>query len=299
MATMKKVLYSLTTMKFRDWVRFSRLDFAARPPVLVFQMGKVGSTSIYHTLDGMNLGRPVYHAHYLSSQGVKKARKWHRLHQGKVPYGVEYYQLLGRKIRRNLGEAHYTVIAGVRDPIAKEISNYFELADEVDHGLRDEDGSFDTSQIISYLLDRFRRFDVEEDSFFTTAWFDQELKGTLGIDIYEYPFDHSQGYSIFRCADLDLLVYQYERLGEIFRYALSELLGLSVSDIPELRRDNVGTSKWYADLYTEAKDAIVIPAEVCKKVYGTEFVRHFYSDETIDEWIEHWSGRSDLQCVRS
>lgn len=292
-STIKKILYRLTTQKFRDRIKFSRIDFSATPPILVFQMGKVGSTSIRDTLKAMNLGRPIYQAHYLSRQGIELARLWHRHHQGKVPYGVEYYQLLGRKIQTNLDKAHYTIITGVRDPIAKEISNYFELAEKIDHGLRAEDGTFDIERVDSYLLDRFNRFDEEEDGFFTTKWFDQELKGTFGIDVYEHPFNRYKGYSIIRYDNLDLLVYQYEKLQQIFPDALSKLLDLELTAVPELKRHNIGMSKWYAEAYAEVKRRIRVPVEVCRKVYRIRFVRHFYSDQMIEDWVRHWSRSND------
>jgi hypothetical protein len=283
----RKTLYSLTTMKFRDRIKLSRLDFSTTPPILVFQMGKVGSTSICDTLESMNLGRPIYHVHYLSGEGIKAAELWHKQYQGKVPYSVTYFGLLGAKIRANLGKARYTIITGVREPIAKEISNYFELADKIDMGLRNDDGAFDADRIDEYLLDRFNRFAEEEDHFFTTKWFEQELKGTFRIDIYSYPFNKDKGYSIIREESLDLLVYQFEKMQDVFPDALGELLCLD--NLPALEMRNVGMSKWYADLYADVKRNIVVPVEVCQKVYGTRYVGHFYSKEMIDKWIEHWS----------
>jgi hypothetical protein len=288
---MKKALYGLTTTKFRDRLKFARMDFQEIPPILVFQMGKVGSTSICHTLESMDLGRPVYHAHYLSTEGIEKARSWHRHHQGSVPYSIDYYQLLGRKVCANLGKAHYAVITGVRDPIAKEISNYFELADEIDHGLRNDNGSFDIDAINRYLLDRFDRFADTESDFFTKVWFDQELKGTLGIDVFQHPFDSNAGYTIIKSNNVDLLVYQYEKLEHVFPAAVAKLLGLTQSDVPSLARHNVGSQKWYAEVYAEVKERIAVPLEVCRRVYGSKLVTHFYSQQTTADWTRRWSAR--------
>jgi len=290
----KIALYRLTPAKLRARVKLSMIDFVQTPPILVYQMGKVGSTSILHTLSGMDLGRPVYQAHYLSDEGIREAKRWNRRVGRKVPASVGWFQLLGRKVRRNLGKAHYTVITGVRDPIAREISELFERGDKIDLGLRDEGGSYDIDSVLSYLLDSFRRFDGAEHRFFSTAWLDRELKGTFGIDVYGYPFDHEKGYEIVRYEGLDLLVYQYEQLANVWADAMGELLGLDKTHIPSLNRDNVGKAKWYADAYAEVKNSIIVPVDVCRKLYSVKHVRHFYSDQTISRWIEHWSGPREL-----
>lgn len=235
----------------------------------------------------MNLGRPIYHAHYLSKDGIRDAKSWLKRQMSYVPDSVGYFDLLGKKVRANLGKAHFSVITGVRDPIAKEISGYFELADKIDMGIKGIDGSYDPRRVEEYLMDRFSRFDVEENGFFTTKWFDQELKGTFGIDVFEYPFDKERGYSVIRHNNLELLMYQFEKLPEIFSSAISELLNLH--DVPELERRNVGEAKWYAELYANVKANIVVPVEICKKVYSTKYVRHFYSSEMIEEFVNEWS----------
>lgn len=283
----KKTFLSLTPYKLRVQLKFHRVNFSAAPPILVFQMGKVGSTSILHTLKLMDLGRPIYHAHYLSIEGVRAAKTWHLEQQGKAPESITYYQVLGSKLRANLGKVKLTIITGVREPIARDISNYFELADRIDRGLRNDDGSFDSGKIERYFIDRFNKFADEGDDYFGTNWFDRELKGTFGIDIYSYPFDQGRGYRVIREDSFDLLVYQFEKMTDIFPDALAELLGRD--DVPALAKSNVGDSKWYAELYADIKDSIVIPVDICKRIYETKYVKHFYSEEMINHFIEYWS----------
>ena len=283
----KKLFLRLTPAKLRMQLKFNRVNFSAAPPILVFQMGKVGSTSILDTLNRMDLGRPIYHAHYLSAEGVRAAKTWHLEQQGKAPHSITYYEVLGSKLRATCGKVRFTIITGAREPIARDISNYFELAGRIDRGLRNDDGSFDSGKIERYFIDRFNRFADEGDHYFGTNWFERELKGTFGIDIYSYPFDQDRGYTVIREDSFDLLVYQFEKMTDIFPDALAQLLGRD--DVPALAKSNVGNSKWYAGLYADIKDSIVIPADICKRIYQTKYVKHFYSEEMINRFIEYWS----------
>ena len=40
--------------------------YGVREPIIVYQMGKVGSSSMYWSLDALRLNVPVYHLHFLN-----------------------------------------------------------------------------------------------------------------------------------------------------------------------------------------------------------------------------------------
>src|SRR5258708_39936699 len=46
--------------------RQARKKFNIDTPIIVFQMGKVGSSSVYDALNDLDLDVPVYHAHVLN-----------------------------------------------------------------------------------------------------------------------------------------------------------------------------------------------------------------------------------------
>jgi len=283
---LKKIALGLMSNHFRDRIKISRLDFKKKPPILVFQMGKVGSTSIYQTLSSLNLDRPIYHVHFLSEPGIRSAKIWHQQHEGLIPYGIKYFELVGKKVKKNLSKTRWTIISGVREPIAKEISMYFELANKVNHGLVNQENKLDPEKIKEYFLHRFDQFDLNENKMLTTNWFDQELNGVFGIDVFRHPFDKEKGYSIIRNKNVDLLIYQYEKLNQIFNESLNEFLP-SIKAV-ELKRSNVGSDKWYRETYKKVRESIVIPDEILQKAYSVKYVKHFYTSEMIKDFKAQW-----------
>jgi hypothetical protein len=63
-----------------DWVRRLRhaavvaLDsYAEAPPVLVYQMGKVGSSTVSATLRAAEIDHPVRYVHFMTARGILDA----------------------------------------------------------------------------------------------------------------------------------------------------------------------------------------------------------------------------------
>src|SRR5581483_6633723 len=57
----------------------SNKKFGINSPIIVFQMGKVGSSSVYDALRNLDLDVPIYHAHVLNrfdvyADGVRQTR---------------------------------------------------------------------------------------------------------------------------------------------------------------------------------------------------------------------------------
>lgn len=110
---------------------FRKINKAVRhgiPLVLVYQQGRVASTSVYASLLAANLDMPVYHVHTLSSA---RATEW-----------IERAKQSGRRINRNfvlgkmlgevisgLGEGPYPdpwkIICIFREPISVMLSLHF------------------------------------------------------------------------------------------------------------------------------------------------------------------------------
>lgn len=67
-----------TIVLFRLWawvegLYIRSLNFRKQPPVLIYQMGKVGSTSIYKTLKRARIRYPIFHIHWFSKKGLYRA----------------------------------------------------------------------------------------------------------------------------------------------------------------------------------------------------------------------------------
>jgi hypothetical protein len=111
---------------------YHRLDLRryhrpAPPPVLVYQMGKVGSETVARSLGDEQLARSVYHLHFLTPQGLARAAETYREHWR--PDGNAHHVWDGEFIRERLQEAgdgeQWPVITLVRDPVARNLSAFF------------------------------------------------------------------------------------------------------------------------------------------------------------------------------
>jgi hypothetical protein len=52
-------------------------------PLIVYSMGKVGSTSILESLKDLRLEVPIYHAHWLTKESLNRAKLWADKHYEK------------------------------------------------------------------------------------------------------------------------------------------------------------------------------------------------------------------------
>ncbi len=111
-----------------------------KEPLLVYQMGKVGSATIVSSLKaatGVESRYSIYHIHWLSPERLiyeeelyKNARaryngsalSAHRFYPGYVWSG----QFLKRRIQNQPRKSKWTVITLVREPISRNVSSFFQ-----------------------------------------------------------------------------------------------------------------------------------------------------------------------------
>jgi hypothetical protein len=124
---------------------------------------------------------------------------------------------------------------------------------------------------------------VNHDS--ADQFFDREIKGVLGVDVFSREFPKSKGYCIYEGEFADILLLRLEDLNRVAREAFREFL-----DIPdfELTSSNVGSEKGYALLYKKFKEDVDLPDEYLRRRYGSRYMRHFYSAGEIERFQEKW-----------
>ena len=82
------------------------------PPILVYQMGKVGSASVKHTLIQSKLKNPIFHIHQLTYEGIdwsindstqrlEKNRKDKNLNEDTKMYTEFYLQYILRQLQNH------------------------------------------------------------------------------------------------------------------------------------------------------------------------------------------------------
>jgi hypothetical protein len=276
--------------QYRGWVGpvSPRAGDVLRDPVLVYQMSKVGSTSLMYSLQMAYLRAgyprtPLYHAHTLTNldlhERLVKDAKGPVHHLALVR---EYKQIRARF--ESSPNEHWTVISLVRDPVARLISDYFH---HIDRHLPDWRSRWANGQLqIEHVLEHF--LTVVDP---TQHWFEGESLGVLGIDVYAQPFPQERGYAVYtRLPKVTLMVIRLEDMDRVAKGAIEKLLGLKGLT---LHRFNLGTESDYGEIYRQFKNC-PLPEWYLEKAYNGRMACHFYTRGELDRFAEKWSRRS---CV--
>lgn len=232
---------------------FARAAARARGPgrpIVVFQMGKVGSRSLYEALARVS-GRPVFHVHNLRPG---------------TPDAV--HALVRRAVIE--GRRATDFVIPVRDPIARAVSTFFEVAPS------------DPERPLA-LAAETRRFldDAPQDS---VLWFERQLRPTVGVDVYATPF--VDGHATLDGADGHRVLLLRAELPDARK---SELVGRFLElPPPRLPRANGTAAKSYGGHYARFVAEGPLPAPYVDLVYATRFARHFFTDAERDRLAAYW-----------
>jgi len=253
-------------------------------PIIIYQMGKVGSTTIYQTIK-YNLKNPVFHVHFLSATKISLIRKRYQ------SAGVDSNPL---HIRESIFlEGFYwkdsflkwNIITLVRDPITAKLSHMFHNPRVHHTYLFDENGNLDKERALQITYDRLMNFNVKTD--YVCNWINDELNNFLKIDLYSCPFDKILGYGVLKSKKNNVLVMQMESINNCFNNSLIEM-GLTKNNL-NIRRVNENIEKEFSLLYKFVKDNLKLPSSKVREIYSSKYAQHFYSSEYIERQIERWS----------
>lgn len=133
------------------------------------------------------------------------------------------------------------VITLVRDPIARKISGYFEM--------RNIEGvpTYSSKLAKRYVQSRLSSRKVLDDSY---EWFEKEIKGVLGIDIFRHEFDKKEGYGHIKKDGKEVLILTLEKLDKNIEI-LSKFSGVNL----KYERSRVRQS----DIYNTVKKKAYLP----------------------------------------
>jgi hypothetical protein len=275
------------------------------PPILVYQMGKVGSTSVSFTLKQLGLPNPIYHVHQLTYEGInrtiektkqrlKKNRKSPHLDDRNKMYTDLYLKYiirhlknnrnLRKRIEKNLEKIPWKILTLVRDPVMREVSNFFSGFHRHPE-LMDNKGQLLKEKSLRFLEESFAgKFNNPKN--WVLTWFDEEFKKVFGLDVYQFPFSPKKGYSIINSENMRILIIKLERLNQCFGPAIFEFLGKK--EVKLIDR-NVAKKRFYYSTYKYVLDHISLDHDLCQKIYSSKYARHFYTPEEIGGFVARWS----------
>lgn len=276
-------------------------------PVFVYQMGKVGSSSVRNSLWAWGVS-PVLHLHsffplrdldldeIMIDDGYKASLR-EEIDEAKRVYQNFSYELklewfmrekidemLHKKIVTKKKKAKFITL--VREPISTNISMFFQVFERY-AGVKYGEADFTTQEIIDIFLNRYTYSRP-------LVWFDMEMKPALGLDIYEYPFPKEKGYLTIKHDNIELLVLKCELDDSIKENAIAEFLNL---DGFKLTRSNTAQNKSYAQQYQEFKQNINLSEAFLETMYNSKYTRHFYSEAELDAFRLKWCCRDKVEKV--
>jgi hypothetical protein len=260
--------YALT-----KWRLLRRMERQRGVPVVVFCMSKTASSAVVRAVRDA-VSQPVYKVHLLAPDRIQQQEEHYRRTDPEIrPRHIFHASHLVRHLPTP--EHPWLVVTIVREPVIRSASDFFQSGRRLGR-LGDEEET----------LALFERFAIDQGIPRTTDWFDRELAPTLGIDVYEHPFDPAVGYAVIETPAVRLLVLRQESLDAAPR-ALADFLGVA-ADVA-IPAENVGAAKEYGDLYAAVVGRARFGADALDLAYGSRYARHFYSPTEIDDLRARWS----------
>jgi hypothetical protein len=257
--------------------------FSEKSPILVWQIGKVGSSTVYVSLKNAKLGVPVIHCHFLSKSNIKEIEQYYLSVQPADLWLINRTKKISNFVYHNYKKYRWKIITLIREPVAREVSDFFQnlKRDFPDFKISLDDENVNSAMDI--LINRLKDFDEYTD--YTNTWFDLEMNDLFDFDIYEHKFDKQRGYQIYDAKNADILAIRLENLSTCFQQAIKTFLKTAVAN----RFDaNLGTQKDYDPLYRAVKSRIKIPRQVLNKIYTSRYTRTFYTEDEISQFTEQW-----------
>ena len=245
--------------------------------VVVYQMGKVGSMSLYESLVKTNPDFQVFHVHFLNNLDRMESAV-------KKKFENPVFSLLeikkGRKLLERIKTApdnfRWNVITMVRDPLRQRISAFFE---NLPQQVPDFHNAYRQGKLTGEVLkEYFFQFPK------TDNWFDNQLKPVFSIDVFDTPFPSDKGFQIYNSDNARVLLIRTEDLDRVTKEAIRQFL--NIEDF-SLNTGNKSDEKYYAELY-ELCNNMTLPKEYVEEIYSARICQHFYTQKEIEKFISRW-----------
>lgn len=291
---------NLYIARLQNNLRISISDRKNEEQILVFQMGKVGSTAIVsslkYALKAFEKNYSVYHIHFLNKEHLRWVEKFLIENKGKFNHVPEHF-LNGIYFKRQIDKLgdrkKWKVVTLVRDPIARNISKFFQVIDtQLNYSYQKKIESIGMKNVIRELMELFfskRCYESEdwesEHCSMPYSWFETELKSVFHIDVFSISFPESKGYKIYKNNRAEVLLLKVEKIQECSSLAFKEFLG--IKNFRPLAR-NLASNKIYGESYRRFINSISIPRDYLDEFYSSYQVRHFYTDDEIENFKRKW-----------
>ncbi len=233
-------------------------------PIYIFQMGKVGSTSLRSTLYQETKRFIVStHGYHLMESKHQTLLKW----------------------RKCLRLPIY-VISPIRDPLSRNVSAFFQNFRRYT-GYEFSDQNWMTDELRTMFLTHYPHNQCLE-------WLDKNLRPTFGIDVFSTPFSTDQKWQTYQNGMIKLLVYRTDLDRSKQLKVISQFLG---QDINEWIYRNVAEDKDYSDAYKTLQQSANLPDIYISFMCKSRYCRHFWATDEIEAFAKRWGIKQSLSNI--
>lgn len=251
-------------------------------PIVIFQPGKVASTTMLRSINVCGL------------EGIQTHALAYR-----DEFMDEDMRRLYLEFRRTISEAQCVkVISAVREPVQRDISYIFEHINLPFVEIYRDFDSYLLQNVSDCLMDYFIN---KKDDFCGMSptlihhmlringgmfqWFERELEKVYHINVFDYPFDVEKGYTVIKKDNVELFLFKLEKLDGL-EQVIGEFLGM---DNFKLVNANLAADRDYRFAYKQILDMIQLPESYLDFYYkNNEYTNHFYSKEEQDKFLKNW-----------
>lgn len=245
-----------------------RLHLKGEAPVIVYSKERTGSVALYNSL--VAAGVPAIATHYLDPAKIGAGRL-----SGSAQWASKHVVQPRRRAK---------FITLVRNPVDNLLSTFArsEFVDKPRALAMSPNAALDVAA--DELAARFRRYMDDGELRRELEWFDAEFRVALGIDVFDFPFDATLGFSRISSSPFDALILRTELSDGDKANAVAQFLNLptfamahgpvTVSDAPGV----AGEQADYREQYRELKRRVVIPRPHWDAIVSSKVARHFITD---------------------
>ena len=253
-----------------------RVDAALRdhgPPLLIYQMGKVASATLHHSLRAAP-ELAVFHVHRMSPANIERdraayARRGITLSPDNALGLALHERLCGADSDGPRSGPPARIVTLVREPIGRNVSAFFQNLDRF-VARPDAHATLSTDELREAFVERFPHDEP-------LTWFDHEWGPVLGLDPWRYPQPRDRGWQHVTVGRWDLVWMRHD-LPDADKLRLLqrawELPGLDAAvEHPVVR--NRAADKPYAAAYARFLAQVRLPEALVEAAYASRYATHF------------------------
>lgn len=251
--------------------------------ILIYQQGKVASRSIAASIEkSSNLNTLKKHSFY--NHITKSLFKNYKSTDYYLKQVVNNFKKIKTKIILELLKRNekLKIITLVREPISRNISFYFQdfQIPLMDLNCHNDNTKVKNTNLDKLISDFYKNF----NHFQGVNWFDNEIKRSFNIDVFDYRFNKDGGVSIIEDKNLQIMIIKLEKIKKV-ESNIGDFLGVNNF---QLLKKNMSQKKWYNGIYNKFKSEILINNEYINELYDSKYMKHFYSENEINLFKEKY-----------